>query len=102
MGLVNGRQVDPKIWENQEYGVLPIFLHNEHRGIGAEIELHFYELRYRRLLRIACETQIHCFIYYNSREHPQMCGTAYICSINTSNETDVRGIITNRVKINQS
>lgn len=102
MGLTNGRQVDPKIWENQEYGVLPIFLYNEHTSLGAEIELHFFEPRYLRLLRIACEAQIHCFIYYNSREHPQMGTTAYICSINTSNETDVRGIITNRVKINQS
>jgi len=98
--MINSRQVDPKIWENQDYGVLPIFLYNEQKSIGDEIELHFFEPRYLRLLRIACETQIHCFIY--SRVHPQIDTTAFICSINVCNETDVQGTITNRVKINQS
>jgi len=102
MGLTNSRQVNPKIWENQEYGVLPIFFYNEQTSLGDEIGLHFFEPRYLRLLRIASQSQIHCFIYYNSNSHPKIDVNAYICSINAKNETDIQGIITNRVKINQS
>jgi len=101
MFTASSRSVDAKVWENQEYGVLPIFCFNEQRSFGDEIGLHFFEPRYCRLLQIACETQLHCFIYANTG-HPQIDTTAYICSINEIYRTDIRGVITNTVKINQS
>lgn len=99
--FATSRLVEAKMWENLEYGVLPIFCFNEHRSCGDEIGLHFFEPRYLRLLQISCDTQIHCFIYANTG-HPQIDTTAYICSINEIYRTDIRGIITNTVKVNQS
>jgi len=101
MGQANSRQVNPKSWKNQEFGVLPIFCYNEQRVIGDEIALHFFERRYVKLLRIACDTNIHCFIYTNTG-HPRTDTTAYICGINFISGTDVQGTLTNLVKVNQS
>lgn len=101
MGTPNGRPVEPKVWEKQEYGVLPMFCYNVHKDVGDEIALHFFEPRYLRLLQIACETQIHCFIYAIT-DHPQTDTTAWICSINAIRETDIWGTITNTIKVNQS
>jgi len=95
------RTVVPRLWVDEEYGVLPIFCYNEYIQLGDQIELHFFEPRYIRLLRIACKTQGHCFIYTCAR-HPQLNSTAYICSINTIRDRDIRGIFTKIVKINQS
>jgi len=101
MGASNSQEVEPKVWENQEYGVLPMFCYNVERNIGDEIALHFFEPRYLRLLQITTETQIHCFIY-TSAGHPQLDTTAYICSINAIYRSDIQGSITNIVKVNQA
>ena len=101
MGASNSQEVEPKVWENLEYGVLPMFCYNVERNIGDEIALHFFEPRYLRLLRITSETQIHCFIY-TSIGHPQLDTTAYICSINAIYGSDIQGSITNIVKVNQA
>jgi len=101
MGTFNGLPVEPKVWEEEEYGVLPMFCYNVHKSVGDEIALHFFEPRYLRLLRIACETQTHCFIY-TITNHPRNDTTAWICSINAISGTDIQGIITNTVKVNQS
>jgi len=101
MGAENSEPVTPRTWENSEYGVLPIFCYNEQKNIGDEILLHFFEPRYLKLLRIACETQIHCFIYADAG-HPKMDTTAYICSIHHVSGTDIAGTLTNAVKVKQS
>jgi len=102
MDMDNSQEVQPKLWENLEYGVLPIFCYNKGRNLGDEIALHFFEPRYLRLLRITIETGIHCFIYHNTAGHPQLDTTAYICSINAISGSDVHGFITNILKINQA
>jgi len=101
MGTSESHEVEPKAWENLEYGVLPMFCYNAVRNLGDEIALHFFEPRYLRLLRIASETQIHCFVY-TSTGHPQLNTTAYICSINAIHGSDIQGSITNIVKVNQA
>jgi len=95
------RTVVPLDWEDDEYGILPIFCYNQYIQLGEQIELHFFEPRYLRLLGIACQTQNHSFIYTSAR-HPQLNTTAYICSINAIRNTDIRGIFTKIVKINQA
>jgi hypothetical protein len=91
--------VVPKVWDDEEWGVLPIFCYDELIQLGQLIELHFFEPRYVRLLEVVCETQIYCFICtyctYLKRDTP-----AFICSINTIRHTDICGVFTKIVKIN--
>jgi len=101
MGAESSEPVTPRIWKNNEYGVLPIFCYNEMKSIGDEISLHFFEPRYLKLLRIARETEIYCFIYTNTG-HPRMGTTAYICSIHHVSGTDVAGTLRHSVKVKQS
>jgi len=98
----DSREVQPKLWENFEYGVLPVFCCKEQINLEDEIALHFFEPRYLRLLRITIETGIHCFIYSNSAGHPQLDTTAYICNINAIDGSEVHGFITNTLKIHQA
>jgi len=103
MNLGGSQEVEAKVWENLDYGVLPIYsCKEERRTLGDRVALHFSESRYLRLLRIAKATKIHCFIYFNSPVYPQFDMDAYICTINTINGSTILGFITNTVKINQA
>jgi len=102
MGAANV-QLTPKIWKDEDFGVLPIFCFNERKQLGDQVALHFFEPRYLRLLQIVTESSkdLNCFIYACTG-HPQPDITAHLCSINSRSGSDITGTMTNVVKINQS
>jgi len=102
MNMVDSQEIEAKVWENLDYGVLPIYCCKLKRTLGEEVSLRFFEPRYLRLLRIAKATQIHCFIWCSKAVNPQFDMTVHICSINAIHGYEIQGLITNTVKINQA
>jgi len=100
---VNFSEITPKVWVDREFGVLPIFCYSEQKRIGDQIAIHFFEPRYLRLLRIINypEKGPNCFIYACTG-YPKTNTTAFVCSVNGLDGSDVRGTMTDIVKINQS
>jgi len=103
MGSANDTQIIPRVWKDEEFGVLPIFCFNEPKHLGDHIALHFFEPRYLRLLNIVSQPTngLWCFIYACTG-HPQADTTAFICTINERMGSDIRATMTKMVKINQS